>query len=82
MYIFEKYFDDGATNDILKILKNEGKSNYGIICFKCGSRRDIPQFTDIIRKLDYCHFFDYEGDEYLNVDNPVISVASFDTESG
>ena len=74
--------NDQEINKIMSILDAKGIYKDGTICFRCDSRKDIQFFTNIIKNLDYCRMFDYEGDEDIDTDELVITVASFDSESG
>jgi len=74
--------NDEEINKVIAVLDANKIGKYGTVCFRCKSRDDIKKFTKIIRKLDYCQMFDYEGDEYVDTDELIITVASFDTESG
>ena len=79
------YITNGESeeiNKIMSILDAKGIEKDGTICFRCDARKDITFFTNIIKKLDYCQMFDYLGDEYIDTDELVITVASFDSESG
>ena len=74
--------NDQEINKIMSILDAKGIGKDGTICFRCDARKDITFFTNIIKKLDYCQMFEYLGDEYVDTDELVITVASFDSESG
>ncbi len=76
--------NDAEINKIISILDKKGISKYGTICFRCKSRKDISFFKHIIEELGYCAIFNYEGDEYVDCeeDELIITIASFDTESG
>ena len=74
--------NDQEINKIMSILDAKGIGKDGTICFRCDARKDITFFTNIIKKLDYCQMFDYLGDEYIDTDELVITIASFDSESG
>lgn len=75
-----KIGDDEEIEKVLSSLKGHNLS--GTICFNCGTRDDIMSYATFLKKLEYCVFFDYEGDSYINCPDMVITVASFDTESG
>lgn len=91
VYIYDDLWGNGLykisdENDeidkVISIMDANKISKCGTICFRCKSRKDIAMFTNIIKKLNYCQMFEYEGDEYVDSDDLVISIASFDTESG
>ena len=91
VYIYDDLWGNGLykisnendeINKVMSILDAHKIEKNGTVCFICKERDDIALFTNIIKKLEYCRTFDYLGDRYVDSDDLVITVASFDTESG
>ena len=64
-------------NKIMSILDSKGIPKNGTICFRCNARSDIEYFKRLINELNYCDIQYYEGDQYVNTNKSIITIATF-----
>ena len=80
-----KIKNNKEADNIINILKEVDKFNYGIICFKC-KVEDLHILQDVMSgQYSYCRAFEVTDIEMLanqNENDPNIIIITYDSESG